>query len=207
MKKTIVVRMNKKSVDEAVFKLKVLRKFYPKMQYEFMQFVCEWIIERANFYIEMADLGSLVKSDIQNSWDYDIFPDYSAKITNNAQKAVFVEFGVGIVGQGQPHPNANKEGYEYNKIDENSPKTKIEDGTWYFWTNSNELDLPLSALTDIRGHDDYRGERGKRLVVGTQGAKGVMYAYNAIVDAKTDLANPNGVLATEWNKILERYIG
>ena len=194
MKKTIVVRMNKKSIDKAVFQLNVLRKFYPQMQYEFMQFVCEWIIQRANTYIEMADLGSEVKRDIRNAWDYDIF-DQSAKITNNAEKAVFVEFGVGIVGQGQPHPNASTEGYQYNK----PSRSKFLGGFWSFRQPMENLDLPQDSVEYAGGENGF--------VFTTQGAKGVMYAYNAIVDAKMDLANPNGELATEWNKILERYIG
>ena len=107
------------------------------------------------------------------------------------------------------------EGYKYNKprtYTDNSGRlisTKDENGMWYFWTNSNELDIPLSAVEDIRGFDDFRGrkkEKGKRIVVGTRGAKGVMYAYNAIVDAQIDLQNPNGDFATEWRRIKERYM-
>ena len=115
-----------------------------------------------------------------------------------------VEFGVGVVGEGNPHPNASQEGYKYNVESEH----KSADGTWYFWTNSNELDLPLSAIQDFRGFDDFRGvkkEKGKRIVVGTRGSKGLMYAYNAIVDANIDLQNPNGDFATEWRKIKERH--
>ena len=78
---------------------------------------------------------------------------------------------------------------------------------WYFWTNSNELDIPLKAVEDIRGFLDYRGESGKRIVVGTRGSEGVMYAYQAIVDAKQELRNPNGDLARIWKEIKARYIG
>jgi hypothetical protein len=212
--KKIVVALNQKSIQQSINYLKNLRHNIKRMMDELLEFACEWIINRANWYIAMSDLGDLVKMDIRNSWSY-VVSNGSAKIENNSDKAVFVEFGVGVVGEGSPHPNAQTEGYEYNVqrtyIDGKgfAHSTKDENGMWYFWTNSNELDLPLNALTDIRGFDDFRGrkrEQGKRIVVGTQGAKGVWFAYNAIVDANVDLQNPNGDFAQEWRKIKERYM-
>ena len=84
---------------------------------------------------------------------------------------------------------------------------KSADGTWYFWTNSNELDLPLSAMEDIRGYDDHRGDKGKRIIFGTRGAKGVWYAYNALVDARMELAKAGGgEIGKMWEDIKARYI-
>jgi hypothetical protein len=212
--KKLVVELNTKSIEQTINYLKHLRKNIKKMMDEFLEFACLWVIDRANNYVAMADLGDLVKLDIRNGWEYNIVNGV-ATIRNTTSKAVFVEFGVGIVGQGQPHPNASVEGYEYNiqktYTDKNGivRSTKDENGMWYFWTNHNELDLPLSAVEDIRGHDDFRGvknEKGKRIVVGTRGAQGVMYAYNAIVDAKMDLQNPDGDFAREWAKLKERYL-
>ena len=40
----------------------------------------------------------------------------------------------------------------------------------------------------------------------TKGTEGVMYAYNAIVDAQNELNNPNGIFAQEYKKLLERYV-
>ena len=37
-------------------------------------------------------------------------------------------------------------------------------------------------------------------------SKAVMYAYNAIVDAKGELNNPNSKLVKKWNELLERYL-
>ena len=212
--KKVVVELNTKSVDQAINYLKNLRKNIKKMMDEFLEFACEWVIKRANTYVELSDIGDLVKLEIKSGWEYTV-ANGIAKIENRTAQAVFVEFGVGIVGQGKPHPNAGIEGYEYNKprtYTDNSGRlisTKDENGMWYFWTNSNELDIPLSAVDDIRGFDDFRGrkkEKGKRIVVGTRGTKGVMYAYNAIVDAQIDLKDPNGDFATEWKRIKERYV-
>jgi hypothetical protein len=41
----------------------------------------------------------------------------------------------------------------------------------------------------------------------TTGSPAVMYAYNAIVTARTDHANPNGHLAKLWEKNVKRYLG
>lgn len=216
--KKINIELSTRYVDEAINYLKKVRQNFRRMMDEFLEFACLWIIDRANQYVELSDIGSLVKMQIRNSWEYNI-SNGVATVQNTAtmQKrhrkaatdivpvSVLVEFGVGVVGQSSPHPNSAQEGYEYNVPSD----YKSSDGTWYFWTNSNELDLPLSAVEDIKGFDDFRGvnkEQGKRIVVGTKGAKGVMYAYNAIVDANVDLQNPNGDFAKEWAKIKERYM-
>ena len=117
---------------------------------------------------------------------------------------VIVEFGSGVVGQSEAHPNASAEGYEYN-VDSGS---KSVDGAWTFYTNSNELDLPQSALL---AHNWYSGDRGKgkgqRLLIMTKGAKGVWYAYNAIVDAQMELAKASGgEIGKMWEDIKARYI-
>lgn len=196
------IALNKQSIKNAIKQLNAIKKTVPKMQQEFLVEVAHWITDRANDYITNSDLGSLVKDQIRSGWSYEPIAN-GVKVVNRAEKAVYVEFGVGVVGQSQAHPNATAEGYEYNM---DSP-SKTEDGTWYFWANSNELDLPLNSLTDIRGFDDFRGKQGKRLVVGTRGAKGVWYAYNAIVDAQMELAKPNGgAIGKLWNDVKKRYI-
>lgn len=216
--KKINIELNQRSVQDAIDYLNLLRHNLKRMMDEFLEFACLWIIDRANQYIEMSDIGSLVKLQLRNGWDYEI-SNGVATVKNTATMikkrqdapadvvpvSVLVEFGVGVVGQSSPHPNAAQEGYDYNVPSD----YKSSDGTWYFWTNSNELDLPLSAVEDMRGFDDFRGknkEKGKRIVVGTKGSSGVMYAYNAIVDANVDLQNPHGDFATEWRKIKERYM-
>ena len=219
--KKIVISLNQKSVEQAVNYLKNLRRNIKRMMNEFLEFACEWLIERANLYIETSDIGDLVKMQLQNAWSYSI-TDGRAQISNslNVTKNIgygdnrtsetiplsaLIEFGVGVVGQSAPHPNAKSEGYEYNKDSE----SKSYDGSWTFFTDSAELDLPTDALV---AHNWYRGSRGKggeggqRLLVMTRGTKGVMYAFNALVDAQIDLQNPNGDFATEWAKIKERYM-
>ena len=198
----IEIALNKQSIKNAIKRINAIKKTVPTIQQEFLMSVAHWVTNRANDYINLSDIGSLVKDEIKGGWEYES-TESGVKIVNRTQKAVFVEFGVGIVGQSQAHPKASAEGYEYNQ---ESPY-KTADGTWYFWTNSNELDLPLSAMTDIRGYDDHRGKSGKRIMFGTQGAKGVWYAYNAIVDAQMELAKSGGgEIGKMWEDIKARYI-
>ena len=207
----IEIGLNKQSIKNAIKQLNAIKKTVPNMQQEFLMEVAHWITDRANDYITNSDLGSLVKDKIRSSWSYEPTAN-GVKIVNNAQKqvanfgtvplAVLVEFGVGVVGQSKAHPNASAEGYEYN-IDSGH---KSADGSWQFWLNSDERDLPMSAFTDFGTYDDHRNG-GKRMVVTTRGAKGVWYAYNAIVDAKMELAKANGGKIGElWEKVKKRYI-
>jgi hypothetical protein len=199
--KKITVQLNTKSINEARKYLLNLKKQIPKMQQEFLIQVAHWVTEKANNYINLSDIGSLVKDQIKSGWEYEQTSN-GVKIINRTEKAVFVEFGVGIVGQTQSHPNASAEGYEYNM---ESPY-KSADGSWSFWLNSNERDLPMSAFEDFGTYDDHR-KGGKRMVVTTRGAKGVWYAYNAIVDAQMELAKSGGgEIGKMWEDIKARYI-
>ena len=199
----IEIGLNKQSIKNAIKQLNAIKKTVPKMQQEFLMEVAHWLTNRANEYITNSDLGSLVKDQIRSGWSYEPIAN-GVKVINRAEKAVYVEFGVGIVGQSQAHPNASAEGYEYN-MDSGS---KSIDGAWTFYTNSNELDLPQSALL---AHNWYSGDRGKgkgqRLLIMTKGAKGVWYAYNAIVDAQMELAKTNGgEIGKMWEDVKKRYI-
>jgi hypothetical protein len=206
----INVELSPKSIQEAIKKLQFAKKqMKGNMMKDFLEDVCMWIINRANMYLDNSDIGEFVKADIKNGWEYE-FTDDGAKLINRTEKSVFVEFGVGVIGETDPHPNASAEGYEYNVQSE----SKSADGSWSFFANTNELDLPTNALLSHNWYNDMRGrggESGKRLFVMTKGTQGVMYAYNAIVDARNDLQNPNGELAQKWKaleeKYIERYIG
>ncbi|MBP3573863.1 MAG: hypothetical protein J6J71_04575 [Prevotella sp.] len=207
----IKVALNPKSIKNAINRLNAVKKSLFNMTQEFVMEVAHWLTDRANYYITNSDLGSIVKDKIRSSWSYEPTAN-GVKIVNNSQKqltnfgtvplAVLVEFGVGVVGQSQAHPNATAEGYEYN-VDSGH---KSADGTWQFWLNSDERDLPMSAFEDFGTYDDHR-KGGKRMVVTTRGAKGVWYAYNAIVDAQMELAKANGgEIGKMWEDIKARYI-
>jgi hypothetical protein len=194
--KKITIELNTKSINEARKYLLNLKKQIPKMQQEFFMAVAKWIVKQADGYIDRSDIGSLVKEQIKGGWEYE--PTASGvKIVNRTQKAVFVEFGVGIVGQSKSHPKATEQGYEYNM---DSPyKDRKGSGTWLFKSQMENLDIPQDQAEFIKDEGDY--------VVITRGTKGVWYAYNAIVDAQMELAKSGGgEIGKMWEDIKARYI-
>lgn len=186
--------LNVKEIQEVKKQLRRIKKNIPLMTKDFLEYVALWLINRANFHLNNSDIGENVKIDIRNAWVYDFTPT-GIKITNDADKAVFVEFGVGIVGQQEAHPQSSKEGYEYNVY---SP-AKFLGGFWSFTTQMDDLDLPTNRV-DIQ-------PSGGEYVILTQGAKGVWYAYNAIVDARVELGKANGgEIGALWEKVKREYI-
>lgn len=196
--KKITIGLNKKDIQNAQKYLLKLKSQIPKMQQEFLVAVAKWIVKQADGYIDRADIGSLVKDEIKGGWEYE--PTASGvKIVNRTQKAVFVEFGVGIVGQGNAHPQASVEGYEYNM--DSYHKDRKGTGTWVFQSSLDKLDLPLNNV------EFAYNESGTDYAIVTRGAKGVWYAYNAIVDAQMELAKSGGgEIGKMWEDIKARYI-
>lgn len=194
----IEIALNKQSIKNAIKQINAIKKNIHTMQQVFVMEVAHWVTNRANEYLDRSDIGSLVKEQIKGGWEYE--PTASGvKIVNRTQKAVFVEFGVGIVGQGNAHPQASVEGYEYNV--DSYHKDRKGTGTWVFQSSMDELDLPLKNV------EFAYNESGSEYAIVTRGAKGVWYAYNAIVDAQMELAKANGgEIGKMWEDIKARYI-
>lgn len=185
---------DKKSVKNAVNQLRKQQKQIKKMFGELLVICCDWFIERANFYLEQSNIGSSIIERIKLSWGKTITGD-KAVITNIYSKAVFVEFGVGIVGQENPHENAGMAGYDYNIP---SPYKK-DDGSWSFYANNKEMNIPPEDLEQkIIFNDPSRNS--ERMFVSTRGTKGVMYAYNALLDLQMEVPKL-------WDKIKNKYWG
>lgn len=194
----INIELNQKSIEQAKKQLLYVKKVLPLMKNDFLEDVAMWLIDRANMHLNNSDIGENVKIDIRNGWVYNFTPT-GIQISNSTEKAVFVEFGVGVVGQSDAHPQASAEGYEYN-VD---TRAKQDDGSWHFFSNEADLDIPKSAIDyGVNGH----GERN-RMSIYTRGAKGVWYAYNAIVDAQMELSQANGgEIGALWDKAKRKYI-
>lgn len=182
------VSLSSHSINDAIKQLERAKKQFVEMKTEFYHDCCNWFIQRANHYLDLADIGIVPKSQIQSSWEYTIVGD-KITITNNADKAVFVEFGVGIEGQGDPHPNANNTNYEYD-VDSDF---KLIDRSWLFRTTEEELDLPRDKVDVLYNKDS-------KMSVQTFGSQGVMYAYNALMDLNIEKRKI-------WNSIKKKYWG
>ena len=197
----INIELNQKSIEQAKKQLLYVKKILPQMQKDFLEDVAMWLIERANMYLNNSDIGENVKIDIRNGWVYNFTPS-GITISNSTEKAVFVEFGVGIVGQGNAHPQASAEGYEYNLPSPYKYAGKYHDeDTWRFTKQSTEdVDLPKGS------YETWQMGSGALKII-TKGAKGVWYAYNAIVDAQIELAKANGgEIRALWETVKRKYI-
>lgn len=194
----INIELNQKSIQEAKRQLLQVKKVLPLMTRDFLEDVAMWVIDRANLHLNNSDIGENVKIDIRNGWVYNFTPT-GIQITNSTEKAVFVEFGVGIVGQGQAHPQALAEGYDYNV--DSKYKDRKGTGTWVFKSTLMDLDVPKDSV------EFAYNAIGNDYAIVTRGTKGVWYAYNAIVDAQMELAKPNGgEIGALWDETKRKYI-
>lgn len=183
----IKINFDKKSIQEAIKQLKDIKK---KMQKDvpslFVTRCLEWIRDRANEYLSNIDMSGAIISNIQSSWEIQPITNNSMKLVNSSNKAVFVEFGVGKVGQSQSHPNAGVENYEYNV--ESGKKDKY--GRWRFRVNESlGVDLVVGNYTQD-------GE-----TITTMGSPSTLYLYNAGMDLMS-----TGVYKDIWNKVLNDTI-
>lgn len=166
-----------KSIKNAIKTLKKQKNILnSQIIQEFMQRSAEWIKLRANNILYSSDIGVKIVQNITSSWHVDTISNYHIILYNSSWKSAYVEFGVGIIGQSQQHPNASKTNYEYN-VD--SPY-KNTDGGWEFSVaDESELDIPLDAIIE----QNYSSIYG--LTIYTRGTKGVWYLFNAVEDFKS----------------------
>lgn len=194
----ITVNLNQSSVRSAIAKLQKAKSQLPTMLNELLMQSCEALIVLANQNLEWVGIGDAVKEKIKLSWSYTV-KNGVATLINSYQKAVYVEFGTGIVGEENPHKMASSAGYEYN-VD--SPY-KDEQGRWTFYADLEELDLPIKG--DDRADITYFNEPNRnstRMLIRTSGAPATMFVFNAILRFKSE---KHGKIL--WDGIKAKYWG
>lgn len=194
----ITVNLNQSSVRSAIAKLQKAKSQLPTMLNELLMQSCEALIVLANQNLEWVGIGDAVKEKIKLSWSYTV-KNGVATLINEYQKAVYVEFGTGIVGEENPHKMASSAGYEYN-VD--SPY-KDEQGRWTFYADLEELDLPIKG--DERADITYFNEPNRnstRMLIRTSGAPATMFVFNAILRFKSEKHGK-----TLWDGIKAKYWG
>lgn len=188
----LTVGLNTKSIKNAVKALEAAKKqLNGQILEELLKGCAEWFIRRANDYVMRSDIGFNVKSGITAEWETKTEENgKKVVITNSHDKAVYVEFGVGLVGERNPHESAEESGYEYNVFS----LAKDNEDAWQFTTSEDELDLPQDAILS-------KYEDGSKILVRTIGATGVRYAYNALIDLHDYGAKE------VWQQIKAKYWG
>lgn len=207
--------LSSRGINAIVKELKKRRQELEKtMVREFFYECCTKIIKYANDNIRGYPIGGNVLLDIMTSWERVDNPMSNGVILRNkAEKAAYVEFGVGAVAENEPHPKASEVGYEYNvpstaKIYSSTSGAGFKYGTWFFYTNENDLDLPPSALEDRIIHDEQRASKradgevtkSNRMVIRTRGTEPTMFLFNAVIKFLN-----NGDAKRIWEGIKQRY--
>ena len=188
----MLITLNKKSLNEIKANIKkIQQQIKNEIIPNFLKECCYKIQEMANENLSLVDIGANVKLDIMAGWNEPIITKTKAILTNSADKAVYVEFGVGIGGKSSPHDNANKAGYEYD-VDSFA---KNADRSWFFSSSLSDLDIPLENVEQLAGNDN-------QMIFQSWGAPATMFVYNAMMD----FAN-NQIAKTLWEKTLKKYWG
>lgn len=187
----IKVALNAKSIDQAIKTLKQAKQQLKNMVKELLVECCNALISLANGKIELLDIGSNVKLDLQANWIIGSVIGNKIILTNTSEKAVYVEFGVGIIGQQNPHDNASMTGYQYNV----KSSSKLPDDSWMFSTTLEDLDLPKKDVNFYNGAND-------SLVIETKGTPATMFLYQSIIDFKDKRIAKN-----IWDNIKKKYWG
>lgn len=190
----INVELNSQSIRKAIEALTTAKKqLQGQMFNELLKRSCDEIKSLANERVMLTDIGYNVKQDIINGWQPVQYTGntakwYGAKLVNQASKAVYIEFGVGIRGQQSPHNNAAETGYQYNLPSDK----KLADGSWIFRIEDDaDLDISLKNIDSKTAHS-----------VRTKGQMAYMYLYNAIIDFR-DRQSAKKI----WTDIKREYWG
>lgn len=188
--KTINIDFDVKSIKNAIKEIKEVQKTMQKQVPQTFILKClDWVMNKANDYLNSFYMSSDIITDIQTKWEKSVVGNVGT-LTNTSDKAVYVEFGVGLVGQGSPHPNSNVSGYEYNV----ASGKKDSSGRWRFKLDEEQgVDLNVGYYTARNSGD------GK--LITTQGSPANLYLYNAMMDLIS-----GGAYRTLWQETLAELI-
>ena len=188
------MNLSAKSVESAIKKLeKAKEQLETEMLYDFLNACCSFIVEQSKTYIMSSTIGDNVKMNIISGWQPPVIRQEGkrviARITNTDSQAVYVEFGVGIVGKQNAHDrvSSGQVDYEYNM----PSRYKKKDNSWIF-SVSSDSDIDIQA--------EYIDNRTTN-TVRTKGSPAVMYAFNACVDLQVS------AFRTIWQEIKKKYWG
>lgn len=188
----IEIQLNKKSIQNAIKVLNQQKKILTdKAIPEYLEKSAEWIQNRANEILEQSDIGADVKRWISKAWTKEWVDKNHLKLINYSWKACYVEFGVGIIGQGNAHPNPNETNWKYNLPTDK----KDSQGGWIFAVkDEGKLDIPQEAILEQINIDN-------DISVYTKGTQGVWFLFNAMEDFKLTKAQ------SLWEEIKKKYWG
>lgn len=174
------VALNSKSINALISQLNEIKTtILPNMIEHFLTRCCEEIKIKANKNLETSGLGADVISEIQGQWSISV-KGKNALLRNGEGRGYMVEFGVGEIGENNPHPKADLT-YAYNIPTD----YKDQYGQWRFRVDSTqEIDLAVGFYKIVEINEYETGE--SKLTIKTKGSPPIMFLYNALLDFKTE---------------------
>jgi len=189
----IKFELSSKSINAAIKQLKQIQKqIRTSIQDEFIRLSLVWIRDNAIERLNSEPFDGIIKSKIIDSFSIETLFGIG-KLINTSDKAVYIEFGVGAIGDGS-HPNANEAGYEYNLASDN----KNSDGSWTFTRR-------ITAGIDIKEENRLNSVQeggGEVLRITTRGQSGSLFMYNAAMD----YANNPSIIQMLYNQAFNKFI-
>lgn len=162
-----------RTVDKAIKQIEEYQKRVQNLIPDFLKACVEAVRDKANNYIGNFGYDSETVSAIQNGWK-PIEKGNPTILENAYDKAVYIEFGTGIVGSNEAHEMASESGYAY---DVNAHGEK----GWSFVVSSDEyadgVDLPEKYYK--KGKTDHTG---MWFSIRTKGAPATMFLYQSAMD-------------------------
>lgn len=174
----------------------IVKNLNNNVNIEFIRLSLEWIKDRASKYLLESGHDLDLINAINASWS-ESFTKTSGKLINDYEKAAYIEFGVGAVGEENSYPKqfATELHWEYN-LPTNSKNYMT--GEWTFVVDNYDI-------IDIRKENITKQEiagLGKTAIT-TMGNQGAMFMYNAIMDYANNISIPGEL----YKKAVTKFLG
>jgi hypothetical protein len=188
----IIISLNENSIKEAIKQVEeIKKKISNELPRVFLLKCVEWIKITAISNLDLTDLSSDVVKEVENGWQTEFVASNIVRLINTADRATYLEFGVGSVGKQQSHSKAGELGYEYDVPSSH----KQADGTWKFYIDKNDgVDLNVGFYT-------VHYTKGQKKEIVTKGSPANMFLFKAIKEFET-----TGIYKLLWKQSKEEVI-
>lgn len=162
-----------RTVDKAIKQIEEYHKRVQKLIPEFLKRCAEAVRDLANRRLEGIGYDSELVSQIKNSWSIKD-DDGIVTLVNLHDKAVYIEFGTGIMGETNSHEQASEAGYRYD-VKNHGIKG------WNFVYDPT-VGLDVLGLEEENFTRLTKGKKAGMVIVHTIGTPASMFLYQAASD-------------------------
>lgn len=162
-----------RTLDKALKQIEQYQKRLRELIPDFLKACAETVRDMANNIVDTLGYDEIIKSGIKNGW-LPIEKGETVVLENAYDKAVYIEFGTGLMGSAHAHDEARESGYEYD-VKKHGMKG------WNFVYDANEgldvLNVDENNFTRLT-----KGKKAGMVIVHTVGAPASMFLYQAATE-------------------------